>query len=134
MQQFAAILIKRAVHIRRNWKGLFSQILLPALFVCVAMTVALTAPRVKNPPPLVLSPALYFNYTQPRGNFIPYSNTRRGPAEMPAWSQDAGPSRLIQTFRLPSGVSATCLLKLVSLHQGVYCVNQPRAHDEKNMC
>jgi len=46
LQQFIAILVKRCYYIRRNWKGLFSQILLPALFVCVAMTVALTAPQV----------------------------------------------------------------------------------------
>ena len=110
LQQFIAILVKRAVYIRRNWKGLFSQILLPALFVCVAMTVALSAPQVSNPPPLVLSPAMYFNYTQPRGNFIPYSNMAENP-EMPKWSQDAGPSEIIQTFRMASGVSATCVLK-----------------------
>jgi len=48
LQQFFAILVKRCYYIRRNWKGLFSQILLPALFVCVAMTVALTAPQVER--------------------------------------------------------------------------------------
>jgi len=46
LQQFFAIFVKRCYYVRRNWKGLFSQILLPALFVCVAMTVALTAPQV----------------------------------------------------------------------------------------
>jgi len=44
--QFYAIVVKRCYYTRRNWRGLFSQILLPALFVCVAMTVALTAPQV----------------------------------------------------------------------------------------
>jgi len=48
IQQFFAILVKRCYYVRRNWKGLFSQILLPALFVCVAMTVALTAPQVNQ--------------------------------------------------------------------------------------
>ena len=47
LQQFLSIIKKRYVYIRRNWKGLFSQILLPALFVCVAMTVALTAPQLQ---------------------------------------------------------------------------------------
>lgn len=28
-------------------------------------------------PPLVLSPSQYHNYTQPRGNFIPYANEER---------------------------------------------------------
>ena len=47
-QQFWAVILKRFYYIRRNWRSLFSQILLPALFVCIAMTVALTAPRVSN--------------------------------------------------------------------------------------
>ena len=46
-QQFLAIIIKRFIFIRRNWKQLFTQILLPAMFVCIAMTVALTAPQVQ---------------------------------------------------------------------------------------
>ena len=46
LQQFFAILVKRCYYVQRNWKGLFSQIMLPAVFVCVAMTVALTAPQV----------------------------------------------------------------------------------------
>ena len=45
-QQFLAIIVKRFIFIRRNWKQLFTQILLPAMFVCIAMTVALTAPQV----------------------------------------------------------------------------------------
>ena len=49
IQQFIAVVVKRCYYVRRNWKSLFSQILLPALFVCVAMTVALTAPQVRPP-------------------------------------------------------------------------------------
>jgi len=48
LQQFVAIVVKRCYYVRRNWRALFSQILLPALFVCVAMTVALTAPQVTH--------------------------------------------------------------------------------------
>jgi len=48
VQQFYAIVVKRCYYVRRNWRALFSQILLPALFVCVAMTVALTAPQVQH--------------------------------------------------------------------------------------
>lgn len=73
LQQLSAILLKRYYCTRRNWKGLFSQILLPAFFVGVAMSVALTAPHVEDPPPLVLSPSRYYNYTQPRGNVVPYA-------------------------------------------------------------
>jgi len=48
LQQLCAVVVKRGYYVRRNWRALFSQILLPALFVCVAMTVALTAPQVSG--------------------------------------------------------------------------------------
>lgn len=35
------------------------------------------APPPGDLPPLVLSPSQYHNYTQPRGNFIPYANEER---------------------------------------------------------
>lgn len=168
LRQFHGLLVKRFHCARRNSKALSSQILLPAFFVCVAMTVALSVPEIgtcaslrrgasgasilpgwdcasalllshfgalpaqglgttsetgghpagfmpswspglelgphtigiKGPgpgaagrrsgltqvsphtlpgdlPPLVLSPSQYHNYTQPRGNFIPYANEER---------------------------------------------------------
>jgi len=110
LQQFFAIIVKRFYYIRRNWRGLFSQILLPALFVCIAMTVALTAPQVQDEPPITLSPAQYFNYTQPKGNFVPYTNNAAG-EKPPEWSHDAPTDSIVQSFHLPSGVGATCLLK-----------------------
>lgn len=109
LNQFRAIIVKRFYYIRRNWKGLFSQILLPALFVCIAMTVALSAPGLEDLPALELSPSQYFNLTQPRGNFVPYSNHKAGqPFNQ---SNDAGPDQLIRTFLYPSGIGATCVLK-----------------------
>lgn len=111
LQQFCAILVKRFYYIRRNWKALFSQILLPGLFVCIAMTVALTAPQVQDLPAKVLSPAQYYNYTQPRGNFIPYALAQKSPTFSPSWSSDAAAEQLIKTFHLPSGVAATCILR-----------------------
>ncbi|XP_015427825.1 PREDICTED: ATP-binding cassette sub-family A member 2 [Myotis davidii] len=77
VRQFHGLLVKRFHCARRNSKALSSQILLPALFVCVAMTVALSVPEIGDLPPLVLSPSQYHNYTQPRGNFIPYANEER---------------------------------------------------------
>lgn len=44
--QFHGLIIKRFHCAKRNTKGLFSQILLPAFFVCVAMTVALSVPEI----------------------------------------------------------------------------------------
>jgi hypothetical protein len=40
-------------------RGLATQILLPAFFITVAMTVALTAPGFADPPPMVLSTAMF---------------------------------------------------------------------------
>lgn len=73
------------------------------------MTVALTAPQVQDLPAKVLSPAQYYNYTQPRGNFIPYSVVRKSASSV--WSGDANAEQLVKTFRLPSGVAATCVLR-----------------------
>lgn len=46
VRQFNGLLVKRFHCARRNSKALSSQILLPALFVCVAMTVALSVPEI----------------------------------------------------------------------------------------
>jgi len=124
LQQFHAILIKRCYYTRRNWKGLFSQILLPALFVCIAMTVALTAPHVQDLPPIVLTPAQYYNYTQPQGNIVPLAHfendekhkskgldTESDELLNEKWNTDASTAALVRTFYLPSGLGATCVLK-----------------------
>lgn len=49
VRQFHGLLVKRFHCARRNSKALSSQILLPALFVCVAMTVALSVPEIGTP-------------------------------------------------------------------------------------
>jgi len=68
----------------------------------------------------VLSPAQYYNYTQPRGNFIPTSlqqtindddDVDSHSATMSWWSKDADARRVLDTFHLASGVAATCVLK-----------------------
>lgn len=46
IRQFHGLLVKRFHCARRNSKALCSQILLPAFFVCVAMTVALSVPEI----------------------------------------------------------------------------------------
>uniref|UniRef100_A0AAZ3S8N3 ATP-binding cassette sub-family A member 2 n=1 Tax=Oncorhynchus tshawytscha TaxID=74940 RepID=A0AAZ3S8N3_ONCTS len=109
LRQFHGLIVKRFHCAKRNTKGLFSQILLPAFFVCVAMTVALSVPSIGDLPPLVLSPSQYHNYTQPRGNFIPYANEDR--PQYSKLSPDASPQKIANTLRLPSGVGATCVLK-----------------------
>lgn len=76
LNHFKAVIIKRFHYITRNWRSLFSQIILPAIFVAIAMTVALAAPSVDDLPPLELSTLQYYNVTQPHGNFIPITNER----------------------------------------------------------
>ena len=106
MQQFWAIVVKRFYYVKRNSKSLFAQILLPALFVCIAMTVALTAPQVHDLPPMILSPAQYYNGTRKGGNFVPFV-TINGDELF----QDANNMELIKTFGQAGGLSATCVLK-----------------------
>ncbi|XP_016137357.1 ATP-binding cassette sub-family A member 2-like [Sinocyclocheilus grahami] len=48
LRQFHGLIVKRFHCAKRNTKGIFSQILLPAFFVCVAMTVALSVPEIVN--------------------------------------------------------------------------------------
>uniref|UniRef100_A0A8C2BIA4 ATP-binding cassette sub-family A member 2 n=1 Tax=Cyprinus carpio TaxID=7962 RepID=A0A8C2BIA4_CYPCA len=110
LRQFHGLIVKRFHCAKRNTKGIFSQILLPAFFICVAMTVALSVPEIGDLPPLILSPSQYHNYTQPRGNFIPYANEDRLQYRSKL-SPDASPQRIVNTLRLPSGVGATCVLK-----------------------
>ena len=111
ISQFRALIIKRFIYIKRNKKGLISQIILPALFVSIAMTVALSAPSVDDLPPLMLDPTQYYNVTQPRGNFIPFANRRKPSANYNNNLTEASASQLIETFHLPSGIGATCVLK-----------------------
>ncbi|XP_015259030.1 PREDICTED: ATP-binding cassette sub-family A member 2-like [Cyprinodon variegatus] len=134
LSQFHGLIIKRFHCAKRNTKGLFSQILLPAFFVCVAMTVALSVPEIGDLPPLILSPSQYHNYTQPRGNFIPYANEDR-PQYRSKLSPDARPQKIINTLRLPSGVGATCVLKTPfnsTLDQLAQTLN-PSANDSKTL-
>lgn len=52
LRQFHGLIVKRFHCAKRNTKALFSQILLPAFFVCVAMTVALSVPEIGACEPL----------------------------------------------------------------------------------
>ncbi|XP_052462838.1 uncharacterized protein abca12 isoform X14 [Carassius gibelio] len=58
-QRVKAMLLKRVHHSRRDWKGLFSQVLLPVLFVIAAMGLGSIKSDLQHFPKIVLSPALY---------------------------------------------------------------------------
>lgn len=58
-QRVMAMLLKRVHHSRRDWKGLFSQVLLPVFFVIAAMGLGSIKSDLQHFPKIVLSPALY---------------------------------------------------------------------------
>ncbi|KAM3838356.1 LOW QUALITY PROTEIN: phospholipid-transporting ATPase ABCA1-like [Diretmus argenteus] len=58
-QQFVALLWKRFLYARRSRKGFFAQIVLPAVFVCIALVFSLIVPPFGKYPSLVLQPGMY---------------------------------------------------------------------------
>ena len=57
--QFCALLVKRFHHNRRDYRSYLSQILLPCLFVAIAMAISIIRPSTSNLPALQLAPAIY---------------------------------------------------------------------------
>uniref|UniRef100_A0A9L0SRG3 P-type phospholipid transporter n=1 Tax=Equus caballus TaxID=9796 RepID=A0A9L0SRG3_HORSE len=58
-QQFVALLWKRLLIARRSRKGFFAQIVLPAVFVCIALVFSLIVPPFGKYPSLELQPWMY---------------------------------------------------------------------------
>ncbi|KAI5138284.1 Phospholipid-Transporting Atpase Abca1 [Manis pentadactyla] len=58
-QQFVALLWKRLLIARRSRKGFFAQIVLPAMFVCIALVFSLIVPPFGKYPSLELQPWMY---------------------------------------------------------------------------
>ncbi|XP_043909754.1 phospholipid-transporting ATPase ABCA7 [Protopterus annectens] len=58
-QQFKALFIKRFLNARRSRRGFFAQIVLPAVFVCVALLFSLIIPPFGKYPALELQPWMY---------------------------------------------------------------------------
>lgn len=73
-QQYKAILVKRFHHARRSRKGFFSQILLPAIFVVVAMFVSLIQPPREGLPSLKLTTEMFS-----KPNYIAVNNINVNP-------------------------------------------------------
>ncbi|KAJ8306341.1 hypothetical protein KUTeg_016886 [Tegillarca granosa] len=73
-KQFIALLIKRFHHFRKSRKGFLCEIVMPALFILLAMFFSETNPPFTDPPPLELHP---WHYTPDRGDrhlYTFYSN------------------------------------------------------------
>ncbi|KAK5604485.1 ATP-binding cassette sub- A member 1 [Crenichthys baileyi] len=58
-QQFVALLWKRFLYARRSRKGFFAQIVLPAVFVCIALVFSLIVPPFGKYPSLALHSSMY---------------------------------------------------------------------------
>ncbi|KAL1023696.1 hypothetical protein UPYG_G00044710 [Umbra pygmaea] len=58
-QQFVALIWKRFLYARRSRKGFFAQIVLPAVFVCIALVFSLIVPPFGKYPSLQLEPSMY---------------------------------------------------------------------------
>ncbi|XP_070693444.1 phospholipid-transporting ATPase ABCA1b [Pempheris klunzingeri] len=58
-QQFVALIWKRFLYARRSRKGFFAQIVLPAVFVCIALVFSLIVPPFGKYPSLELQPWMY---------------------------------------------------------------------------
>ncbi|NXH17228.1 ABCA1 protein, partial [Bucco capensis] len=58
-QQLRALCRKRMLHARRSTRGFFAQIVLPAVFVCIALLFSLIVPPFGQYPPLRLQPCMY---------------------------------------------------------------------------
>ncbi|XP_006136436.3 ATP-binding cassette sub-family A member 13 [Pelodiscus sinensis] len=61
LTQIAALLMKRFHHTRRDWRGTLSNVLLPVLFVAMAMALFTVKPLAIDYPSLKLMPSLYDN-------------------------------------------------------------------------
>lgn len=53
------MLLKRLHHSRRDWKGMFAQIILPVFFVIAAMGLGSIKSDLQNFPEMELSPGIY---------------------------------------------------------------------------
>lgn len=59
LTQVAAIMCKRLCHTLRAWKNTLSDLLLPVLFVTLAMGLFMVRPLATTYPPLQLTPGHY---------------------------------------------------------------------------
>ncbi len=59
LKQLIALLVKRFHRVKRNRKGFFAEIILPVVFVCLALLVATLVPKPTNRPSLELHPWYY---------------------------------------------------------------------------
>uniref|UniRef100_T1IIG4 ABC transporter domain-containing protein n=1 Tax=Strigamia maritima TaxID=126957 RepID=T1IIG4_STRMM len=67
-QQFKALSLKKLLNTSRNPKSIFSEIILPAIFICCAFIMTVIIPPITSYPPMELH-----LYQQPKENYIFFS-------------------------------------------------------------
>ncbi|KAM9137819.1 phospholipid-transporting ATPase ABCA1 isoform 1-T2 [Pangshura tecta] len=93
-QQFVALLWKRLLIAKRSRKGFFAQIVLPAVFVCIALMFSLIVPPFGKYPSLELQPWMYEEQYTFISNDAP---------------DDAGTQRLVNTLLNEPGFGTRCV-------------------------
>nr|XP_034973105.1 phospholipid-transporting ATPase ABCA7 [Zootoca vivipara] len=99
-QQLRALFTKRLLYARRSTRGILAQIVLPAVFVCIALLFSLIVPPFGKYPPLRLEPWMY----GPQYTFI--SDDSLG---------DVGSSRLLESLLREPGFGTKCVRDLPEL-------------------
>lgn len=94
-RQFFALHTKKFHHTKRNRKALFSELILPAIFVCMSLAVSSIFPKLQERPPLPLDPWVY---PPPRHMF--YSKD----------TPDVWMSRYIDNMKGPDGLGVKCII------------------------
>uniref|UniRef100_A0A8C4VMZ8 ABC transporter domain-containing protein n=1 Tax=Gopherus evgoodei TaxID=1825980 RepID=A0A8C4VMZ8_9SAUR len=93
-QQFVALLWKRLLIAKRSRKGFFAQIVLPAVFVCIALMFSLIVPPFGKYPSLELQPWMYEEQYTFISNDAP---------------DDAGTQKLMNTLLNEPGFGTRCV-------------------------
>ncbi|CAM5115675.1 unnamed protein product [Eretmochelys imbricata] len=93
-QQFVALLWKRLLIAKRSRKGFFAQIVLPAVFVCIALMFSLIVPPFGKYPSLELQPWMYDEQYTFISNDAP---------------DDAGTQKLVNTLVNEPGFGTRCV-------------------------
>nr|XP_054506141.1 phospholipid-transporting ATPase ABCA7 [Agelaius phoeniceus] len=93
-RQLRALFTKRMLHARRSTRGFLAQIVLPAVFVCIALLFSLIVPPFGRYPPLQLQPWMYGQ------QFTFFSNDAPG---------DADTSRLLEALLAEPGFGTKCM-------------------------
>ena len=129
LKQIWAMIVKRFLYNRRNLKSLFTQIILPAFFICVAMATSLSAPGFFDLPSLELTPAQFYPLNNPESIVVPYYYS---PQQNCASTKFASSKEIIQTLHYLTGIGSTCVLNkpnltlgaLIEFNNSNYILNQ----------